>query len=82
MYQLYVIDAHGRSEVVLDTHNSNGNRAWLLPDNRAITIVLDHNGFRTYLELDVNGDLIVEQDDISPPKPKPKRRSRFRRQYR
>lgn len=77
-YELYVVDDRGRSEVILDSHNKHGNRIWVLPEDKAFTIVLDHEGFRTYMVMDKSGDLIIEQDEEPPPKPKPKKRRRSR----
>jgi hypothetical protein len=79
-YQLYVIDDRGRSVVVLDTHNSQGNRSWLLPDG-AFTIVLESDTVKTYMVLDERGDMIIEQEDVVAPKPPPKQKQRRRSRY-
>jgi len=80
-YQLYVVDDHGRSVVILDSHNSNGNRSWRLPDDQPFTIILESDTVRTFLILDERGDMIIEQEDLTPPPPpkpkRPKRRSRY-----
>jgi hypothetical protein len=79
-YQLYVVDDCGRSVTMLDTHNSQGNRSWYLPGDQPFTIVLESDTIRTFLILDKEGDMVIEQEDVEPPptkKKKQKRRSRY-----
>lgn len=79
-YLLYVVDSHGRQMTMLDTHNHNGNRSWYLPTDKPFTVVLESDSVITYLVLDEQGDMIIEQEDVKPPKPPPKskkRKSRF-----
>jgi len=78
-YQLYVVDAHGRSVIALDDHSRNGNRCWYINREQPFSIVLESETIATYLMLDEHGDMVIEQEDLQPPEPppKPKRKSRF-----